>query len=451
VNKVKNSVANEIAGNKKSEPAKIPEPGCACDPAELVLDLGGKFQLAYDEVDISSREDGAILIKDKVTGNFYIARGGVTEGPYQAGDKKLAGFEEYDAEGSGTDDWISKFGEYISKSGNRYLIKFAGKSYGPYDQIRSFDVTKSKEKFAATVIETVAVTEDDGERMEEAMKKAKTDQEKMELAMQFSQQMQQSPDLRTSFERLLAHQRLWNPGEGYVLEEDGATARLRYVPWGPSRDGQRQMAEKTAAQFLVMLRLLVGVAPTAIRFAYPERGRANELARGLGIAPGFDAAATEIDFPAEALDGCVADSEPALFRALDRHMARVSSRADVPGSLTARVRAIVVGSLAGGLPSLPALAKRMGCGERTLQRGLAKEGTSLRTLVEEARRRRAESLVATDLTVAELAYQLGYGDAAAVQHALRRWFGANAGELRERERERPSGDRASDRNGEPAS
>jgi hypothetical protein len=191
VNKVKNSMANEIAGNKKSEPAKIPEPGCACDPAELVLDLGGKFQLAYDEVDISSREDGAILIKDKVTGNFYIARGGVTEGPYQAGDKKLAGFEEYDAEGSGTDDWISKFGEYISKSGNRYLIKFAGKSYGPYDQIRSFDVTKSKEKFAATVIETVAVTEDDGERMEEAMKKAKTDQEKMELAMQFSQQMQQ--------------------------------------------------------------------------------------------------------------------------------------------------------------------------------------------------------------------------------------------------------------------
>jgi AraC-like DNA-binding protein len=265
------------------------------------------------------------------------------------------------------------------------------------------------------------------------------------------QLMWHSPDLRTSFERLLAHQRLWNPGEGYVLEEDGATARLRYVPWGPSRDGQRQMAEKTAAQFLVMLRLLVGVAPTAIRFAYPERGRANELARGLGIAPGFDAAATEIDFPAEALDGCVADSEPALFRALDRHMARVSSRADVPGSLTARVRAIVVGSLAGGLPSLPALAKRMGCGERTLQRGLAKEGTSLRTLVEEARRRRAESLVATDLTVAELAYQLGYGDAAAVQHALRRWFGANAGELRERERERPSGDRASDRNGEPAS
>lgn len=191
MNRVANSVADEITGNRKSStPAKTPEPDCACSNAEVIVNLGGKLQLDYSETEISTREDGAILLKDKPTGNFYIAKDGSIQGPIPEGDKRLAGFEVSSDE-AGADAMMLKFQDYISKSGEKYNIKFNGKTYGPYAEIRSFAVTKSKDKFAAMIIENILATEDEGEAMDKAMKNAKSDQERMDLAMQFSMQMQQ--------------------------------------------------------------------------------------------------------------------------------------------------------------------------------------------------------------------------------------------------------------------
>jgi hypothetical protein len=52
-------------------------------------------------------------------------------------------------------------------------------------------VAKSKDKFAAIVVQNVPVSEADGKEMEKAIKNAKTDQERMELSMKYSQQMMQ--------------------------------------------------------------------------------------------------------------------------------------------------------------------------------------------------------------------------------------------------------------------
>ena len=88
--------------------------------------------------------------------------------------------------------FLAKYKPYITKSGDKYLITFAGKKYGPYARIDNFTVSKSKDKFAAMATETVVVTEDQGKKMEEAMKNAKSDQERMDLAMEYAQQMQQT-------------------------------------------------------------------------------------------------------------------------------------------------------------------------------------------------------------------------------------------------------------------
>jgi hypothetical protein len=115
----------------------------------------------------------------------------VTQGPYRAGDPRIAGFENYDSNSSGMESLLQRYKGYISKSGEKYMITFGGKTYGPYAQINSFTVTLSKDKFAAIVVENVVVTGDESKKMDEAIKNAKTDQERMELAMQYAQQMQQ--------------------------------------------------------------------------------------------------------------------------------------------------------------------------------------------------------------------------------------------------------------------
>ena len=194
LNKVSNSVANSVSGKSESDSKNAkqePEPKCACDQPQLIIDLGGNLKLGYKEITISFKDDGSMLLKDKITGDFYIIKDGVTQGPIKAGDPKLAGFDDIDDRDKPSNSNLWANNEYISKSGEKLLIKFGGKSYGPYAQINEFHVTKSKEKFAAIVTENVAMTEDDGKKMEAALKNAKTDQERMDLSMKYSQQMAQ--------------------------------------------------------------------------------------------------------------------------------------------------------------------------------------------------------------------------------------------------------------------
>jgi hypothetical protein len=194
LNKVSNSVANKVAGNPETDTKKTnqePEPKCACDQPDLVLDLGGKLKLMYSEITINVRDDGALLVKDRISGDFYIVKDGNPEGPIKAGDPRLAGFENMnDADRpASTDRWANN--EYISYSGEKYTIKFLGKSYGPYGRINEFKVSKSKDKFAAIVVEFAGISEAENKKMEQAVKNAKTDQEKMDLSMQYSQMMMQ--------------------------------------------------------------------------------------------------------------------------------------------------------------------------------------------------------------------------------------------------------------------
>lgn len=194
LNRVSKSVTNDANGKTDSGPKpknEQPEPKCACDQPEFILDLGGNLKLMYSEISISVQDDGSILIKDKISGDYYIAKDGVTQGPIKVGDPRLKGFDNIDDGGlvKEVTPWANN--EYISKSGEKYTIKFGGKNYGPYGEIKEFKVTKSKDKFAAIVVENVPVSEADGKKMEEAIKNAKTDQEKMDLSMKYSQEMMQ--------------------------------------------------------------------------------------------------------------------------------------------------------------------------------------------------------------------------------------------------------------------
>jgi hypothetical protein len=190
--KVTKSVTNELlgkpdapTGNKSNQP----EPACACDQAELVLELSGKLQLQYTEINISILNDGSFFIKDKISGKYYVSKDGVTRGPYSEGDAEISSFTNAESKDNSTNPLAIMFKDYISQSGDKFLITFNGKKYGPYARINSFVIPKSKDKFAAIVVENIVITSDQGKKMDEAIKNAKTDQEKMELAMKYSQEM----------------------------------------------------------------------------------------------------------------------------------------------------------------------------------------------------------------------------------------------------------------------
>ena len=78
----------ETAEKQKYEP----EPPCASDQAIKAMDLGGKLQIDYNELSISILSDGRILAQAHGSDEYYVAKDGVTSGPYKAGDPQIADF-----------------------------------------------------------------------------------------------------------------------------------------------------------------------------------------------------------------------------------------------------------------------------------------------------------------------------------------------------------------------
>jgi AraC-like DNA-binding protein len=78
----------------------------------------------------------------------------------------------------------------------------------------------------------------------------------------------------------------------------------------------------------------------------------------------------------------------------------------------------------GHFPALPEVAAELDVHPRTLRRQLAEEGTSFRSLLNEARSALAVDLLCNvGLTVDEVSKRLGYSDTSTFCHAFKRWHG----------------------------
>ncbi len=79
----------------------------------------------------------------------------------------------------------------------------------------------------------------------------------------------------------------------------------------------------------------------------------------------------------------------------------------------------------GLFPTLPDVADELDIHPRTLRRRLAEEGTSFRSLLNEARSTVAVDLLRNvGLTVEEVSTRLGYTEVSTFSHAFKRWYGA---------------------------
>jgi len=89
--------------------------------------------------------------------------------------------------------------------------------------------------------------------------------------------------------------------------------------------------------------------------------------------------------------------------------------------LAGRVRQIFLACMSQPT-SFDLIARRLKMSPRTLRRKLEQEGTSFRELIDELRAHAAIKYVRdTDLTIEDIAFALGFSDAAAFRHAFRRW------------------------------
>jgi len=99
-------------------------------------------------------------------------------------------------------------------------------------------------------------------------------------------------------------------------------------------------------------------------------------------------------------------------------------RLEAPRDLEKRTRESIRARLASGNPVKKDVAGDLGLSSRSLDRELARRGTSFRAEVDSVRRELAERrLAARDTTLCRIARELGYSDPANFTRAFRRWTG----------------------------
>lgn len=216
---------------------------------------------------------------------------------------------------------------------------------------------------------------------------------------------------------------------GQIVIEDGALVM--------ASDGHAVPApaqQYTFAAIVLRSRAAAGVPwPIShVDFTYDAPDDLTAHTRIFGDACRFGQAAARLLVPPASWSLRVEGANEALFSVLDDHAQRLLAELPEPElPFTDLLRRHVQAQLCGGDLSIAAVAKPMGMSERTLQRRLEELELSYSQVVGEVRYEVSESyLREPNVSIAEVAWLLGFSDQSAFGRAFKRWTGQTPGAWR---------------------
>lgn len=236
--------------------------------------------------------------------------------------------------------------------------------------------------------------------------------------------MVSSPTLGAAFERVCRYQRLIHETSQVRLEQSGDCAVLSHRLAG-GMPAPRQTAELLLASWVRAGRIATRTHwhPAEVRFAHATPRDCRDLERFFDAPLRFATGENALVLPMTLLDLPCQQNDPSLLSLLDRYAA---DRLGGPQATTFvdRARAVLSEELQAGHVTAYRLAARLKVSVRTLHRSLAAEHTSYRQLLDQRRREIAERHLMDDrLSVAEVAFLVGFSELSAFHRAFKRWTG----------------------------
>lgn len=197
--------------------------------------------------------------------------------------------------------------------------------------------------------------------------------------------------------------------------------------------------ERTVLLDLVMLSAQ-GIAESVLgrpmkearfEFSYPAPHNASRYSEYFHAPVRFDSREAAIVIPARWLEFESPLADQIMYEASLLRIQTGEPMLHGADALAARVEQLIAAR--GGRPGLEEVAHLMRISRRTLIRRLSRAGTSYSGLLAARQKGYTEALLLDrELSVAEVAYILGYEDPANFGRACRRWFGMSPGKYRGR-------------------
>lgn len=216
-----------------------------------------------------------------------------------------------------------------------------------------------------------------------------------------------------------------------VLEDEGSKLAIRQLLIIPTRFGGSQFIEATLTFRLRVIRLLLGESWHPIRLELEHPAPANQrFIRGVyGCPVIFGADRNAIVVSREDLRRPAPNGNAQMLAYLEQQLRNLNH--EQTADIVQLVEQRIATNLAGGRATLDLVAELLAASRRSVQRHLADHGLTFEDLVTRVRRRVAQEYFSNErkVSLAELAYRLGYGEAASVSRFLRREFGMSSRQM----------------------
>lgn len=240
--------------------------------------------------------------------------------------------------------------------------------------------------------------------------------------------MSLSTTLMDALHRCVQYARIATEGAVLSLHEQGETVVLRVdVPIALRPIASGYSIEAFMASLIELFRQMAGpgFAPLNVEFAFPRRQGCLEFERYFGCPVHFTATATQLTFGRAQLQVTRTLAIDSLARVLDAWMAEYLVQLDLQ-SLSGQLRIFLIEQMAHGDISLADASRHLCISERSLQRKLAEEAQTFAHIKDDCRRHLAEKLVHEHrLSLAEIAFVLGFADQSAFTRCFKRWTGTS--------------------------
>ena len=170
--------------------------------------------------------------------------------------------------------------------------------------------------------------------------------------------------------------------------------------------------------------------PTALRFEHAAPPYADYFKRILGIAAQFDQIEHAVAIEANALLCPIPASNSEMLNYCLTQCQQLLQRYTTQEGFTSKVQQYLIAHLQ-ALPSLETTAQHFNLHPRTFKRYLQQENSQFSIMIMDIRGRLAEEfLTQTDLSLENIAEQLGYAELSSFSRAFKNWKGISPQQLR---------------------
>jgi AraC-like DNA-binding protein len=235
-----------------------------------------------------------------------------------------------------------------------------------------------------------------------------------------------SPTIAVADQHVARYLKLYNQAANVFFTVEEKRAYLQYVLVDLGIAVPRQENEYSMVIRLNTIRMMVGSqwAPLEVRFAHEAPEQISEHLRIFGAAVLFGYPTNTFVIEREFLERQIPAADERLYEIMRRYLERILEEMPQEHEVLASVRRAIAESMREGDPNLARVAKKMAMSPRTLQRQLKEQGMEFKNLVDDTRRRFAQSYLRSRRnTLTEIAFLLGYSEASAFNRAFKRWTG----------------------------